>query len=88
MSVISRVVVPKCCPHGKINRKRCTLTESTGDGDVAAMAAHNARDVANPRPVPFPCGLVVKNGSKIRSRFFAEMPLPVSETVNQHVRSW
>ena len=35
--------------------------------------------IASPSPVPSPVGFVVKNGSKIRSRFAFGMPLPVSE---------
>ena len=32
----------------------------------------------SPNPVPFPTSLEVKNGSKIRFRFFSGMPQPVS----------
>ncbi len=31
-----------------------------------------------PRPVPWPTPFVVKNGSKMRSRFSGEIPEPVS----------
>ncbi len=31
-------------------------------------------------PVPLPRSLVVKNGSKMRSRVSESMPMPVSET--------
>ena len=33
--------------------------------------------IDRPRPVPLPTGLVVKNGSKIRSRIAGSMPLAV-----------
>src|SRR5581483_2824106 len=36
------------------------------------------RQIANPRPVPFPSGLVVKKESQMRSRFSRGMPTPVS----------
>ena len=36
------------------------------------------RIVDNPKPVPLPTGLVVKNGSNIRSRISFGIPLPVS----------
>jgi len=36
-----------------------------------------------PKPVPLPGGFVVKNGSKIRWRISAGMPLPVSRTMKQ-----
>ena len=35
---------------------------------------------ASPRPVPFPRGFVVKNGSKMRSRSASSTPIPVSVT--------
>ena len=38
------------------------------------------KQVASPSPVPCPTGLVVKNGSKIRSWVAASMPEPVSVT--------
>ena len=34
----------------------------------------------SPNPVPWPCGLVVKNGSNIRLMFSWEIPLPESVT--------
>jgi hypothetical protein len=37
-------------------------------------------EVESPRPVPLPMSLVVKKGSKILSRIFAGMPVPVSLT--------
>ena len=37
--------------------------------------------VESPRPVPLPFGLVVKNGSKIRSRTSVGIPLPLSSTI-------
>ncbi len=37
----------------------------------------------NPRPVPSPTALVVKNGSKIRSTTAASIPVPVSMTVSR-----
>ena len=36
--------------------------------------------IASPRPVPWPIGLVVKNGSKIRPRIVGSMPQPASVT--------
>ncbi len=36
--------------------------------------------IASPRPLPWPNGLVVKNGSNSRGSSFASMPLPVSVT--------
>ncbi len=36
--------------------------------------------VARPRPTPFPGGLVVKNGSKMRGRIASGMPGPLSQT--------
>ena len=38
------------------------------------------RTMSRPRPVPCPTGLVVKNGSKMRSRICAGMPAPLSTT--------
>ncbi len=38
--------------------------------------------VANPRPVPFPCSLVVKNGSKMRACVAASIPIPLSLTTS------
>src|SRR3990172_2025346 len=38
--------------------------------------------VERPSPVPFPGGLVVKNGSKTRDRIFTSIPHPVSLTRN------
>ena len=35
-----------------------------------------------PSPVPLPASLVVKNGSKIRSRIVSGIPVPVSETLS------
>ena len=40
-----------------------------------------AREIESPSPVPSPCRLVVKNGSKIRSRDSGGIPGPVSVTV-------
>jgi len=37
---------------------------------------------ARPRPVPWPTGLVVKKGSKMRSSVAASMPGPVSRTLS------
>src|SRR5581483_72221 len=39
--------------------------------------------VERPSPVPFPCSLVVKNGSKICVCVSASIPVPVSETARQ-----
>ena len=39
--------------------------------------------VASPRPVPFPLGFVVKNGSKARVRTSSLIPLPVSLTTRR-----
>ena len=36
--------------------------------------------IASPSPVPRPCGLVEKNGSKMRLRVCSSMPVPVSVT--------
>src|SRR6266404_7185751 len=36
--------------------------------------------VASPKPVPFPCSLVVKKGSKIRALVSASIPIPLSAT--------
>ena len=41
------------------------------------------RAKCSPSPVPSPGGLVVKNGSKIWSKFSSDMPLPVSEQESQ-----
>ena len=38
---------------------------------------------ARPKPVPSPTSLVVKNGSKMRSRTSGAMPCPVSRTVKR-----
>ena len=38
------------------------------------------RQMESPSPVPTPWGLVVKNGSKIRSAISGGIPLPVSRT--------
>ena len=46
-----------------------------------------ASAVERPSPVPLPTSLVVKNGSKTRSRMPGGMPLPVSVTLDHHVRS-
>jgi len=43
----------------------------------------DAIDVARPSPVPLPVALVVKNGSKMRSRVLRSMPQPVSVTLKQ-----
>ena len=43
-----------------------------------SCASTTLRTIARPRPVP--CGLVVKNGLKIRSRSSAAMPGPLSRT--------
>src|SRR5246500_765650 len=40
-----------------------------------------SRTVDNPRPVPLPNSLVVKNGSKIRDKCSAGIPAPVSVTL-------
>ena len=37
-------------------------------------------EIDRPRPVPWPVGLVVKNGLKMRSSKWAGMPGPVSST--------
>ena len=39
--------------------------------------------IDKPRPVPFPCSLVVKNGSKRRALIYSEIPTPVSLTATQ-----
>ena len=36
--------------------------------------------IERPRPVPLPCSLVVKNGSKMRVRMSGGMPVPESLT--------
>src|SRR5205823_11481265 len=41
-----------------------------------------SRQIARPRPVPCPRGLVVRNGSKIRGSNWSTMPLPVSVTTS------
>ena len=45
------------------------------DFDGADDLAHQAADNIEPRPVPCPIGLVLKNGSKIRSRSALECPV-------------
>ena len=47
---------------------------------LAAVLLDDAVLTLSPNPVPLPTGLVVKNGSKIRSRCSALMPQPVSVT--------
>ena len=46
----------------------------------ASLWMTRRRTMSRPRPVPFPTGLVVKNGSKRRSRISAGMPGPLSMT--------
>jgi hypothetical protein len=36
--------------------------------------------MGSPSPLPRPCGLVEKNGSKIRLRVVSSIPVPVSVT--------
>src|SRR6185437_10331201 len=40
--------------------------------------------VDNPNPVPLPCSLVVKNGSKIRASVSASIPQPLSAPSERH----
>ena len=44
-------------------------------------------DMVSPSPVPWPVGLVVKNGLKIFSMTSGGMPLPLSLTRITHVSS-
>ena len=44
------------------------------------MASSTLRVIESPMPVPDPMALVVKKGSKIRSRISGLIPHPVSET--------
>ena len=46
----------------------------------ASLWMTSRRTMSRPRPVPFPTGLVVKNGSNMRSRISAGMPGPLSTT--------
>jgi hypothetical protein len=41
------------------------------------------RAIGRPRPVPWPCALVVKNGSMTRAKVARSMPVPVSPTVKR-----
>ncbi len=43
--------------------------------------------IANPSPVPSPCGFVVKKGSMARRLTTSDMPGPVSSTQSTTVRS-
>ena len=49
---------------------------------VAAALLDDAVDRREAEPVPLPCSFVVKNGSKMRARVSASMPLPVSLTAS------
>jgi hypothetical protein len=44
-------------------------------------AVHNRQ----PKPVPLPTGLVVKNGSKMRARVASSIPHPVSATLRRAI---
>src|SRR5437773_6610057 len=46
----------------------------------ASLWLTRRRTISRPRPVPFPTGLVVKNGSNRRSRISGGMPAPLSTT--------
>jgi len=65
----------------KINVECGSVTDFAVNIDPALMLLHDAKTVANPRPVPLPASLVVKNGSKIRGRTSGGMPQPVSLTL-------
>ena len=52
------------------------------------MRCTSRRQMESPRPVPSPTFLVVKNGSKTRSRLRVGMPRPLSETLMTMSAPW
>ena len=62
-------------PTGRITRKRLPRPGVLSTSTRPPWSATMPWLTANPRPVPWPTGLVVKNGSKIRGRIAAGMPV-------------
>ena len=66
------------CASGECQSRRSAATPGTPSGPAAIRLRcrprcgwTRRRTISSPRPVPWPTGLVVKNGSKIRSRISA-----------------
>src|SRR6478735_6143031 len=68
-------------------RGKVTMNSANWPGSVATSIvpaccfATMSKERDSPRPVPSPAGLVVKNGSKIRTRAASGMPMPLSRTL-------
>ena len=69
--------------HGQVDIERCPLAKGALGQDMAPMGADDLLRHAKPRPVPSPCFLVVKNGSKMRASVSLSMPQPVSVTLTR-----
>src|SRR6266581_4589658 len=70
---------PACCGMGRRMAKVVPLPTSVSNVMIPpCLSATTEWAMARPWPVPLPTGLVVKNGSKIRSRTFSGIPAPVS----------
>jgi hypothetical protein len=67
---------------GQIDLEAGTLSRLAIHVDEAGVAFNMPNAVERPRPVPLPISLVVKKGSKIRSRTSGIMPVPVSVMLN------
>src|SRR5262245_28638445 len=70
-------------PQREPDAKNAPLAGNAFDVDRTAVSRTMPLLIESPRPVPWPTGLVVKNGSKTCGRCSAGMPQPLSEKTRQ-----
>ena len=70
--------VPAAAPAVGRNTRNSVRPGLDSTSISASLCVTRRRTMSRPRPVPLPTGLVVKNGSKIRSRCSGGMPGPLS----------
>ena len=74
-------VLPRRRPRRAGRETRNSVRPGADSTSISAsLWLTRRRTMSRPRPVPLPTGLVVKNGSKMRSRISAGMPGPLSTT--------
>jgi hypothetical protein len=69
--------------HGQIDIESGAAAGLARCVDESAVVCNDAETTESPSPLPWPGDLVVKKGSKIRSRTLSSIPIPVSLTSTQ-----
>ena len=78
ISVIKLSSASSCAVIGSRTRNRVSPGTDTNDRSPWCLFTTIRQEISSPSPVPSPTGLVVKNGSNIRSRISGGTPGPVS----------